>query len=246
MFLKQSMRGTGTARSSESLLSEALRCMSTNSHPFAPAHPISYAAIVKGLETDAACQDPSRSGIELACKADDALNTTSPSMASVLAVSPPPPYSPSLDDFPPPPHSPLAFTNFSTSYLESRRRSRSVTATPICVSKSVQRARSMTARSPLQSTNFYNAKSGYRGAWAHATMCGFYFSSSSDPYQQLELHYVGDGLGLPLQEMDEETGGGVNEYGVALPIENEVVQRREAARRIRLAQPRGFASFTML
>ena len=31
-------------------------------------------------------------------------------------------------------------------------------------------------------------------------MRGFYFASSNDPYQELELTYVGDGMGARLEE----------------------------------------------
>lgn len=90
-----------------------------------------------------------------------------------------------------------------------------------------------------------NTKTGYRGPWAHAVMRGFYFASSADPYQELELHYIGDGMGLQLEE-NAEDGGGVDEWGFFKPIDERGFIKREFMRREAYARPKASASFSLL
>ena len=184
------------------------------------------------------------------------------SMASILAVSPPPAYMPSLEDFPPPtPSSP------SISFM-SRSRSRSASRPPIPSFSSVfgpstpspaysrstscdgsfgEPWKSKASKIPVRParSKLYNAATGYRGPFAHAVIKGFYFASSSDPYQELNLNYVGDGTGLPLEECLPALGGN-NEWGDPVAVDEDEVKRREAARRRRFAAPRGLGSCSML
>jgi hypothetical protein len=129
----------------------------------------------------------------------------------------------------------------------------------------------------MLSTNFYNAKTGYRGPWAHAVMRGFYFTPPpttttkgededgsptsvdlddvSATYQELELFYVGDGLGALLEENEEEPNradGQVDEYGIpvvpalsTLPDEIEKI-KTDFLRRERYVRAKSSASFTVM
>jgi len=90
-----------------------------------------------------------------------------------------------------------------------------------------------------------NTKTGYRGPWAQAVMRGFYFASSADPYQELELHYVGDGMGLQLEE-NAEDGGGVDAWGFFKPIDERGFIKRDFMRREAYARPKASASFSLL
>lgn len=95
------------------------------------------------------------------------------------------------------------------------------------------------------STHFTNARTGYRGPFAQATMKGFYFACEGDPFQEIELHYVGTGLGLALEEYAEPVGG-IDEWGNPKFIDEKRVLSREFAIRERLARPQASASFTFL
>lgn len=135
------------------------------------------------------------------------------------------------------------------------------------------------------STNFYNAKTGYKGPWAHAVMRGFYFtppptscysSSSStsasnnvsadteddrDTYQELELFYVGDGLGAMLEENEIVDNGKIKNYGegddededfdewgnLKIVEINEMEKvKKDLKRRQMYARPKASASFTVM
>ncbi|KAK9894138.1 hypothetical protein P389DRAFT_191133 [Cystobasidium minutum MCA 4210] len=134
------------------------------------------------------------------------------------------------------------------------------------------------------STNFYNAKTGYKGPWAHAVMRGFYFTPppsfrnsspapSNDPsaddgdnndntvspraddsndddardtYQELELFYVGDGLGAMLEENEDEEEQAVDEWGNVKPIDEMKKIKKDLLRRQMYARPKASASFTVM
>lgn len=82
---------------------------------------------------------------------------------------------------------------------------------------------------------------GYRGPWANAVMRGFYFASTSEPFQELKLHYVGDGMGMIREEQEDEDHA-LN-YGGADP---QARARREQVRRQAYSAPRASASFEMM
>lgn len=103
------------------------------------------------------------------------------------------------------------------------------------------------ARSPSKPVaNFYNPKTGYRGPWAHAVMRGFYFASSNDPYQELELHYVGDGMGHLLEESLDECGSETEVWAHGRLAEEQSNIKREFLRREKYGQPNCSATFTIL
>lgn len=105
--------------------------------------------------------------------------------------------------------------------------------------------RSNSESAPRLSTSFFNAETGYSGAWANATMKGFYFASATDPYQELQLRYVGDGIGALLEECAEEVGG-LDEWGEPRPIDERSLLTKEMQRRQQYSMPKGSASFALL
>ena len=272
MFSKQRARSpsvTAKQQPAQSMLSIAMQLARHDKNTRSLVRHNSYAAVVsgEGFCPSAFDLEPLRKSLvdvpdsKTASESDVAIpaNSLGLSIASAanLTVSPPPPYSPPLDDFPPPssPVSAALSPPSRPNYFTRRRASSSASNNP--KSASMRRSPSMYNRKlpyypsafslPRRaSTCFYNAKSGYSGPWAHATMRGFYFSSSSDPYQELELHYVGTGLGMPLEELDEETGGGLDEFGGSLPADNAAAHRRANQRSFLLAQHRGSAACSML
>lgn len=76
-------------------------------------------------------------------------------------------------------------------------------------------------------------------------MKGFYFASATDPYQELQLRYVGDGMGALLEEYAEEVGG-LDEWGEPRPIDERSLLTKEMQRRQRYSMPKGSASFALL
>lgn len=76
-------------------------------------------------------------------------------------------------------------------------------------------------------------------------MRGFYFASSSDPYQELKLRYVGDGMGAVLEETQVEEDK-LEEWGCPVAVDKKGLIRREMERRERFTQPKGSASFSIL
>lgn len=251
-----------TSKPTQSLLSESLRATRRASHGTSLIGVNSYASVVRGdSSTTTPVAESDGSSASLPSKSEE--GPASPSMASILAVSPPPPYSPSFEDFPPPSPSVSAQMR-SSSYFNSassRRRFSSPDSASSTIRRSMStsatlvghgRKRSTSALSAVSlsyvvnaSTDFYNALTGYEGPWAHAVMRGFYFATSSDPYQEFRLHYVGDGLGVLLEENDEEIGG-VDEWGNIQAVDEEALLKKETARRQKFAQPRGLATFRVL
>lgn len=201
-------------------------------------------------------------------------------------------YSPSLEEFPPPPPSPSSLPSalpfFLTPSFEDTFRARSRSSSS-SLHRSVARAGLVASALKINpgadgnrlSTNFYNAKTGYRGPWAHAVMRGFYFtpphcgsnkhesgnsaSSSSnvseyedddsrDTYQELELHYVGDGLGAMLEENEqvEEGKGSKDEYDdwgnlkVLRGVSDMEKVKKDLKRRQLYMRPKASASFTVM
>lgn len=199
-------------------------------------------------------------------------------------------YSPSLEEFPPPPPSPSSVPSSLPFFLPSfedtfRARSRSSSS---LLHRSVARAgfvasasRGPSAMGALDgsrlSTNFYNAKTGYKGPWAHAVIRGFYFTPPSsfkcacddsdvmvagnvtaneddddrDTYQELELFYVGDGLGAMLEENESVLKGiqdEVDEWGESKPPRESDLEKikKDLKRRQLYARPKASASFTVM
>lgn len=92
-------------------------------------------------------------------------------------------------------------------------------------------------------------------------MRGFYFASvdpnssgegDSDPYQELELHYVGDGGGALLEESATEDGNEVDELGFPTqPATSRMEEERrkiakDFERRRRYLMPKASSSFSFL
>lgn len=201
-------------------------------------------------------------------------------------------YSPSLEEFPPPPPSPSslpsALSFFPPSFEDTfRARSRSSSS---FLHRSVARAgfaasalRGNAAISDYDgnrlSTNFYNAKTGYKGPWAHAVMRGFYFTPPSsftcscddddeelvsgnvtandddddrDTYQELELFYVGDGLGAMLEENEvvikSNTDEDDEDWETFEPVQDSQMEKikKDLKRRQLYARPKASASFTVM
>lgn len=166
-------------------------------------------------------------------------------------------YSPPSDEYPLP---------FSPSSLPAANRSgfpfdRSEEATPSRGRAFTPAYKSSADISANLATRFYNPKTGYRGAWANAVMRGFYFASvdpnssgegDSDPYQELELHYVGDGGGALLEENAPEDETEVDELGFPTqPAASRMEEERKKIakdfeRRRRYLMPKASSSFSFL
>jgi len=199
----------------------------------------SYASVVRGRSSagSAPIDIPSASyGDDLgsSLKADEngvtvAVQTPMSSVddaSSRLAV--PAPFSPSFDEFPPP-----------ASLLPTLGRSTG----DIAYDKQ-RRDASPSSRASIGSGS-YNPRTGYRGAWAQATMKGFYFASSTDPYQELELHYVGDGMGSLLEEYDDDYEL-VDRLGNLRLVDRESHILKDFQRREQYQRPKASAAFEIL
>ena len=192
-------------------------------------HSGSYASVVRGRSPAASHNQTSSTNDTngVASKTDDHIgipSATAPSLPSTTA------YSLSMEEFPP--HSSPLHLPTPTSCFPFNKRSLSPCAND-CTS------------SLLPSSHFYNARTGYQGPWAYATMKGFYFASSTDPYQELELHYVGDGMGVQLEEQST-TSEEANDWKNASRSSDQSNFTKEFGRRERYARPKGSASFSFL
>lgn len=265
-------------------------------------NPSMSAGIPSNLATSGKAEDiNTQLAIPQACE-NDLMDDT-----SALATAQPI-YSPSLEEFPFPPPSPSSLpsslpifgSTFHTIPFEDSFRARSRSSSS-SLHRSVARAGLAMGIAALArrnagnasnrytpgteheggnrlSTNFYNAKTGYKGPWAHAVMRGFYFTppasfrnassaansaasndaeasiapepvddDARDTYQELELFYVGDGLGAMLEENEEEeNGSGLDEWGNAKPLDEIKKIKKDLMRRQMYARPKASASFTVM
>lgn len=256
----------------------------------------SYASVVRGRTSGTATPPinipgagPPHSDITLVNKIDEALLASQCGGTDDLVsyLTPENVFSPSLEEFPFP-TSPLATSAPSfaayrnqVAYFDAgntfRARSRSSSVRPLSGKQNQMSSGSRTVAfgsdgfsldgANRLSTNFYNAKTGYCGAFAHATMRGFYFTPPSactndgadgnagdeaaaaddatSTYQELELLYVGDGMGSVLEENEEEQGG-VDEWGNLRSVDELEKVKKEFMRRKSYAQPQGLASFSIM
>lgn len=263
--------------------------------------PSMSASITSNLTNSGKAEDTNtQSAMPQACENDLTDDT------SALATAQPI-YSPSLEEFPFPPPSPSSLpsslptfgSTFHTIPFEDTFRARSRSSSS-SLHRSVARAGLAMGIAALArrnagnasnkytptteheggnrlSTNFYNAKTGYKGPWAHAVMRGFYFTppasfrnassalnnaatdvdatvaseavddDARDTYQELELFYVGDGLGAMLEENEEEeNGSGLDEWGNAKPLDEIKKIKKDLMRRQMYARPKASASFTVM
>lgn len=76
-------------------------------------------------------------------------------------------------------------------------------------------------------------------------MKGFYFASSTDPYQELELHYVGDGMGSLLEEYDDDYEL-VDRLGNLRLVDRESHILKDFQRREQYQRPKASAAFEIL
>lgn len=76
-------------------------------------------------------------------------------------------------------------------------------------------------------------------------MRGFYFASSTDPYQELELHYVGDGMGTLLEEYDDDYEL-EDKFGNLRFVDREAHILKGFERRRGYGRPKASASFDVL
>jgi len=223
----------------------------------------SYASIVRGSSLSRPPSQPSsgastpiairHSSSTVSLKQDDAKPFDEENVEEISLYSPP------LDEYPPP---------FSPSSLPTAAAQRSGFPFDRSASATPSRGRAFTpaykTSADISSTNlatrFYNPTTGYRGPWANAVMRGFYFASAdpdssgegdSDPYQELELHYVGDGGGALLEETAQESTE-YDELGLITKVQGSRMdeERKKMAkdfeRRKRYLMPKSSSSFSFL
>lgn len=162
-------------------------------------------------------------------------------------------YSPPLDEYPPP------FTPSSLPAPSGFPFDRSAAAAPSRGRAFTPAYKGLSSASSSTASRFYNPKTGYRGAWANAVMRGFYFASAdpsadggegdADPYQELELHYVGDGCGALLEEHALETkpeyAQSSGESASRMHAERKKIAK-DFERRSRYLMPKASSSFSLL